>query len=311
MSGAELGPLMSPVLRKDQARVLYIDHADTAALRAKYRDHPGVDGSRIVGVDVVWTGEKLRDLLGAAAPLDFLIASHVIEHVPDLIFWLRELRSVLRPGGEVRLLVPDRRFTFDRLRRETRLSDVLAAHLLDARRPLPAQMIDALLYAVRVDAAAAWRGEIDAAALPRVHGLEATLALARSAVASGEYHDVHCWVFTPRSFAALFGEMAQAGLLDFACSRLHDTEPGEFDFVVALRACDDRAEIAASWQVLERLPWREPPDSGGDHAALLRERAARVAAEQRAAALQASTSWRITAPLRWTARGVRRLAVRA
>ena len=248
MSGAELGPLMSPILRKDQTRVLYIDHADTAALRAKYRDHPGVDVSRIVEVDVIWTGQKLHDLLGPAAPLDFLIASHVIEHVPDLIFWLHELRSVLRPGGEVRLLVPDRRFTFDRLRRETRLSDVLSAHLLDARRPSPTQIIDALLYAVRVDAAAAWRGEADAAALPRVHGLEATLALARSAVASDEYHDVHCWVFTPRSFAALFCEMAQAGLLDFACSRLHDTEPGEFDFVVALRACDDRAKIAASWR---------------------------------------------------------------
>lgn len=257
---------------------------------------------------MIWTGQKLHDLLGPAAPLDFLIASHVIEHVPDLIFWLHELRSVLRPSGEVRLLVPDRRFTFDRLRHETRLSDVLSAHLLDARRPSPTQIIDALVYAVRVDAAAAWRGEADAAALPRVHELEATLALARSAVASDEYHDVHCWVFTPRSFAALFCEMAQAGLLDFACSRLHDTEPGEFDFVVALRACDDRAKIAASWQAAERTPWREPPDGGGNHADLLRERAARVAAEQRTMALEASTSWRITAPMRWTARSVRRFA---
>ncbi len=54
-------------------------------------------------------------------PADLLVASHVIEHVPDLITWLREIASVLKPTGQARLAIPDRRYTFDLLRVETQL----------------------------------------------------------------------------------------------------------------------------------------------------------------------------------------------
>ncbi|MPW20588.1 methyltransferase domain-containing protein [Paraburkholderia sp. CNPSo 3157] len=81
--------------------------------------NPSVDVDKIVETDAIWGKRTLAETL--KRPVDFIVASHVIEHVPDLITWLRELSHALRPGGQVRLAIPDKRFTFDLLRRETEL----------------------------------------------------------------------------------------------------------------------------------------------------------------------------------------------
>lgn len=48
MRGLEIGPLMTPLVCKDDGDILYVDHADTETLRAKYACVPGVDLARIV-----------------------------------------------------------------------------------------------------------------------------------------------------------------------------------------------------------------------------------------------------------------------
>ncbi len=45
--------------------------------------------------------------------LDYLVSSHVLEHLPDPLAALYEWHRVLRPGGFLYLVVPDQRFTFD------------------------------------------------------------------------------------------------------------------------------------------------------------------------------------------------------
>lgn len=57
---------------------------------------------------------------------DFVIASHVFEHVANPLALLEDVHRVLRPGGVLLLLLPDRRRTFDRYRPATTL-----VHLLD------------------------------------------------------------------------------------------------------------------------------------------------------------------------------------
>lgn len=121
MDGIEIGPLCRPVVTKEESRVIYVDHADADELRKKYAKQPTVDITQIVDIDAVWGGATLRQAVGHGFNVDYVVASHVIEHVPDLIGWLEELSSVLRDGGEVKLAVPDKRFTFDYLRREVSL----------------------------------------------------------------------------------------------------------------------------------------------------------------------------------------------
>src|SRR6478672_6008212 len=150
--GVEIGPLHAPLVAKTDGEVIYVDHADTAALRVKYAHDPIVgDVSRIVDVDAIWGAQSLAECLGARAPVDYVIASHVLEHVPDLISWLHEVRSILSPNGRLNLALPDRRFTFDYLRRESGLADALNAYLLKPRTPTPLAILDDILNTTPVD----------------------------------------------------------------------------------------------------------------------------------------------------------------
>ena len=143
-TGLEIGALHHPVVDHRGARVLYVDHASTEQLRAKYADDPAVGD--MVDVDVVWGDRSLRTelaaALGEAAAVDFVVASHVVEHVPDLVGWLAELTDVLRPGGVLALAVPDKRFCFDARRRTTDVAEVLDAHLSGRTRPTLAATFD-------------------------------------------------------------------------------------------------------------------------------------------------------------------------
>lgn len=240
--GVEIGALCRPHVRRADGPVIYVDHADTATLRQKYAGDPGVSLDDLVPVDVVWGERPLSESITAA---DYVVASHVVEHVPDLIGWLAELRAILKPGGRVRLAVPDRRYTFDYLRKETDLLDVEYAHNQRATRPQTHIVYDYVRNAVKLDAAKAWAGGLDASSLERHHSVRHALAIAQAAE-SGAYHDVHCWVFTPRSFCLLFAKMADHGLIRFACETFHDTAPGTIEFCAGLLASD--APAGDSWR---------------------------------------------------------------
>src|SRR5690242_1932543 len=111
-TGLEIGPLYTPrFARRHYPNIRYVDHATTVELREKYAtdafmaDHL----DEIVEVDVVWDGStSLRDAVAAGSgvgPVDFVFASHVIEHAPDMIGWLRQIGEVLAPGGELYLAI--------------------------------------------------------------------------------------------------------------------------------------------------------------------------------------------------------------
>ena len=85
---------------------------------------------------------------------DFVIASHVLEHLVEPIGQLRDIWRVLRPGGVLLLLLPDRRRTFDRDREATTLDHLVEeyergvtelddAHLAEFTQAVPADWGDA------------------------------------------------------------------------------------------------------------------------------------------------------------------------
>ncbi len=248
----EIGALDKPIVPPDTPGVFYVDHADTGTLRQKYLDDPHVNKDRLVNVGGVWGDRTLAEASAGAGPFDLIVASHVVEHVPDLITWLAELRSVLSTTGEVRLAIPDRRYTFDYLRRETQVADVLDAWIQRARRPLTRCVLDHALHVGTVDTAEAWSPGYDGRGVKTWLTSEQAIAKAREALVDGQYHDVHCWVFTPHSFARLMADMARHGVLGLRCSGFHDTLPGDLEFFVNFSASDDRDAILASWVQMER-----------------------------------------------------------
>ena len=252
MTGVEIGPLANPIVSRDDGRIIYVDHQNAEGLRQKYANDPDVAVMDIVDVDAIWGSNTLQEAIGPGVAVDYVVASHVVEHVPDLISWLEELRAVLRPGGTVRLAVPDRRYTFDYLRRESSAVEVLSAYCVRARIPLPYFIIDSMVNAARVDVTAAWSDDISPDRLVRHHTIHDAIRVARHAHEEGAYHDEHCWVFTPRSFANLFAELAEIGLVRFSCAYFVDTAHNQIDFFVALIPSDDTAHMVESWKQMAR-----------------------------------------------------------
>jgi hypothetical protein len=123
----------------------YADRADQAALR---REYPDV-AAGIPTIVVVDDAEALASVPDGS--YDFLVAAHVLEHmrnpIGSLVHWLR----VVRDGGQVYLVVPDKRSMFDRLRVRTTLEHLV----LDYQRPSAERDFEHYLdYAVFVQHAA-------------------------------------------------------------------------------------------------------------------------------------------------------------
>jgi SAM-dependent methyltransferase len=254
-TGVEIGPLDNPVVSRDDGRIIYVDHQNAEELRQRFANNPDVAMTDIVEVDAIWGSNTLQEAIGAGVGVDYVVASHVVEHVPDLIRWLEELRAVLRPGGTVRLAVPDRRYTFDYLRRESSAVEVLSAYCVRTRIPLPYFIIDFMVNFAQVDVTAAWSDNISPDRLVRHHTIHEAIRVARHAHEEGAYHDVHCWVFTPRSFANLFAELAEIGLVRFSCAYFVDTAHNQLEFFVGLTPSDDTAQMVESWKQMARSVW--------------------------------------------------------
>ena len=78
---------------------------------------------RAAPIDVLGFGHPLPFRGGS---LDFLLTSHVLEHMPDTIASLAEWSRVVKDGGTVFLIVPHRARTFDANRPRTPLEHHLA-----------------------------------------------------------------------------------------------------------------------------------------------------------------------------------------
>ena len=232
--GLEIGPSVSPVVTKASgARIRSVDHADAATLRAKYGVHPGVDVSGIEEVDHVWPGGRLRHAVPDLAAFDYVLASHVLEHLPNPLAFLQDCFGLLRPGGRLVVALPDHRFCFDHARPVTTFGQWLDAYDTDRQLHTPGTVVDHLLHAVQRGGEITWSAG-DLRPLGLVHTeAEVGQALGQARL-QDQYLDVHAWVFNPHSFAGLVEVAQRLGLVDLRLHALVDTLGAEF-FAVLVR----------------------------------------------------------------------------
>jgi len=124
-SGVEIGPGHVPFPLGPGTSVRYVDRWQPEENRGLFPELAHVEFPR---PDIV--ADLNVDRLSALpdASQDFVIASHVLEHVAEPIGLLADIHRVLRPGGVVLILLPDRRRTFDRDRDPTTLAHLVAEY---------------------------------------------------------------------------------------------------------------------------------------------------------------------------------------
>lgn len=212
--GIEIGPSFQPIVPKSDGHpVIIVDHLDQEGLRRKYANADGIDIKRIEPVDHVWDGRPIDQLIGEHGRFHWIIASHVAEHLPDLLGFLKASSNLLTEQGLLALALPDMRYTLDLERPASGLATVIDAHLRDDKRPSPGVLAELHIRARLRGSRLSWRpwNVLSKRAAWPIQEAKDVFATARN---SEEYIDGHVWCFSPKSFQRLIEELNSLGELD-------------------------------------------------------------------------------------------------
>ena len=128
--GLEIGAFHSPLPVPSGVQVTYADVLPAAIARRYFAEVP--TDVPIVEPEIVAPAHALPVPSGSQ---DFVLASHLIEHLPDPLAGLKEWHRVLRPGGLLFLAVPDQRASPDADRPRTTLEHLIADHRQGPEHP--------------------------------------------------------------------------------------------------------------------------------------------------------------------------------
>ena len=183
--GVEIGPGSSPVPGLEP-RPVYVDCFKAFGAEASLADYYGHAGAL-----------PFHD-----HSLDYVVASHVVEHVANPAAALVEWRRVTRPGGIIYLVVPDRRMTFDRTRPLTTVDHLLDDLAAGTTACDPTHIDD---FAHGVD----WSLFSPGTPPDQITGARETLARGmHEAVARGEDINIHFHTFEPGNLGDFLGTPA-------------------------------------------------------------------------------------------------------
>lgn len=241
--GLEIGPSHNPVAPKKLGfNVDILDHLNQSELKNKYSGQSayGVNVDNIEEVDYVWNGQPLAEVIGKIDYYDWIIASHVIEHVPDMITFIKECSKLLKSNGRLSLVVPDKRYCFDSLNPCSSTGDFLDAFEAKNSKPTVGKIFDHFANACQLNKMIAW-DSVTNGELKLIHSLEQSKDICYKALINDEYIDVHCWRFTPESFRLVLTDFKMLGLVDLEI--VDEAPPTGCEFYVTLGKIKNKDNI--------------------------------------------------------------------
>jgi SAM-dependent methyltransferase len=226
--GLEIGPSFGPLVRKSSgAKVEVVDYADANTLRDHYKGSKNVNIANIEEVDYVVQRGSILEAIGKQKYYDYIVASHVIEHTPDLLGFLKDCERLLKDDGILLLAVPDKRHCFDVFQPLTSTGSILQAHIDGRTRPTPGAIFDDRAYNALRNGEIGW--PIGATGELRFYlslsDAQSSFVEARRTTA---YTDVHSWRFVPSSFRLIINDLHEIGEISLREDRFFDSVGNEF-----------------------------------------------------------------------------------
>jgi Methyltransferase domain len=233
--GLEVGAGFNPLLPKAAGyRVETLDHATADQLRDKYRNDPNVDVTRIEEVDFVADGSPIGEVVGKPGHYDYIVASHVIEHAPDMLGFLKGCETLLNQPGTLVLAVPDKRRCFDLQQPLTSTGMILQAHEERRTRHPPSALFDDIAYNLLRGGNSGWAKGYTGR-LGFVRDLVAAQRVFEEMRQSSDYIDTHAWRFTPSSFRLIASDLHAIGEIGLREQIFHDSDIHEFYITLSRR----------------------------------------------------------------------------
>ena len=225
--GIEIGPCHNPVAPRNKGYdVQIIDHMSQEDLINKYKGQ-NINFKNIEEVDFVWQGQSYSELTKKNKYYDWIIASHMIEHTPDLIGFLNDCDGILKDDGVVSLVVPDKRYCFDHYRPLTSISSIIDSHFQNRKIHSPGTIAEYYLNVVSKGGSISWNSST-AGEYSFIHSINAAAKRMNLAHNENEYFDVHAWCFVPHSFRLVIHDLFSLGLIPFQEVEYFSTEDCEF-----------------------------------------------------------------------------------
>ena len=126
-AGLEIGALCYPYLFNKDCKLKYADIFENSKLRNILDDIPSENlyHKKLVELDYILKPPKffLEDI--EDNKFDFVYSSHVIEHTPNPIAAINEQLRIVNKNGIVYAVLPNKRYTYDRLRKVTPAKDLI------------------------------------------------------------------------------------------------------------------------------------------------------------------------------------------
>lgn len=229
--GLEIGAFDRPFITPREGLIDYSDYRNTEELKQLAKSAVGHDPKFVVDVTYDLKQISLSDI---PQKYDYIIASHVLEHTPNMIGFLNNIAHLLADNGFAFLMIPDKRYTFDCLKPVTTLGELLENHFNSLDKPSFRQVFNGYYYNRPINASDVWSGKIqDSQSLARVpRDLKEIISKALQSKES--YIDSHCNIFTDVHFEDVISELIQGGLLNFSKAEVHKIQPGFLDFLCIL-----------------------------------------------------------------------------
>jgi predicted SAM-dependent methyltransferase len=223
-AGLELSPGAAPLVNKRDGRIIYCDKFGPKDWPRLYPE------GKFVDVDVS-LAERALDSVFRKEQFDYIVSSHVIEHIPDFIQFFISSSIILRSGGAIVKLVPDKRYTFDVLRRVSSVQDIEVAHKAKLTSPSDAMIQDFYRNCdMNANAEGLWVGTYKPQRSFTPKDAQDQLEKADRSVV-----DLHCFTFTPDSFKTLIAHVIEKYVPDLSLIEISNTPRGGNEFLVHLK----------------------------------------------------------------------------
>lgn len=237
----EVGPLNRPIFTKDQyPNCFYCDVRTTEEIKTLYLGNEylettglSVDVNTILDIDFVLK-ESYSSTFTDIEKFDCVVMSHVIEHVDDILYFLDDVVSALKPGGLLIIVYPDKRFCFDHYRQEASFRDAFEVNQKGYKAN--ARMVFDFLFNVIQENSAPvfWQADQMEKYLPSNSFESARSAYHRLQEGSRE-EDVHYWPFSDAGFLKFLYDCTRASMLKFSCIDFTPTAENTQQFFVTLQ----------------------------------------------------------------------------
>lgn len=236
----EIGPLNRPIATKDKyPNVFYCDIRSTDAIKALYSGNDYLEAtgiqinvSEIVDVDYV-INESYKKTFQNIPQFDYVIASHVIEHMEDIISFFQDITNVLKPHGKLCIVYPDKRYCFDHFRESASFRDAFNVYYHGQHNAAP-MALDFFFNVVHEnDAVRFWEANHISELLPQ-NNFQQALTAYQQFEQGKKLDDVHFWEFTDRSFIKFLYDCVRSQLLLFSCIDFRQTQINSQQFMLCL-----------------------------------------------------------------------------